>query len=106
MNNHATPETAWKLKNSGFPQPETNRHQIWYDTDKVPFEATEFSNLDSRYFAYAPTATDILKELGHEYSIRFYLKKFEARRIVSGRIINRYLHENPAEACALAYLDK
>ena len=100
MNNYTTAKTAWKLKEKGFPQPPTDRGQIWFDTDGTPFESNEFSKLDLRHFAFAPTPCDILREVDR-YILSYYAGNFQCETF--GKI---YIHENPAEACALAYLDK
>jgi len=101
MDNYTTAETAWKLKEKGFPQPDMNDDQIWYDKIGVPLKSNKFSNLNLRHWAYAPTPADILKELGISFSLScsgsiFYCEAFG----------KEHTHENPAEACALAYLDK
>jgi len=107
MDNHTTAKTAWKLKEKGFPQPKPDRGQIWYDTDGVPFESNEFSKLDLRYFAFAPNPTDIMAELTPDY---FLMRDFPVKGIIywqcKAKNYQSEKHKNPAEACALAFMDK
>lgn len=82
--NHVTYETAVRLKEAGFPQPAPEAGQFWYGKKSAgqsvkgslcvligtPTGALSFSpidglkNSDNNFFVFAPTATDILKELG------------------------------------------
>ena len=121
MQNLVTAETALKLKNAGFPQPVPEFLQVWY-SDEPPYrerivlsnnkEAMEvvclageritYRYLDQLY-AFAPTATDILRELGSDYALSFLHGRFWCERRQFGIV---YDHENPAEAAASAWLAK
>ncbi len=117
--NHVTFETAVRLKDAGFPQPEPSFGQAWYypTWDESPkffiekrgwwFMATINSAVHLREHAnyptvYAPTATDILRELDENHFLttlldgRFCVALF----VGSGDSI----HNNPAEACAAAWI--
>ena len=103
MDNYTTAETAWKLKEKGFPQPAMNDDQIWYDTIGVSFKSNKFSNLNLKHWAYAPTPADILKELGKDYNLSFFEGLFYC--VWDNLMGEAYSNENPAEACALAFMD-
>lgn len=130
MNNVTTPETAQRLKDAGFPQPEKNAGQFWYKNKSeicVIIQADEgrdtvavkdiFSldwvwliNLDD--LIYAPTATDILRELGKSFVLYYDDTNgvnmwFCAKIAIVPQEVRLHLgHANPAEAAALAWLDK
>ena len=107
MNDRCTPATARRLKELGFYQPEAAFGQVWYDAEDNPFLV---GNLDSPMwladaYTYAPTASDILRELGEDWTM-----------IVAGGGFQIYKHfqdpqyifpiaanDNPAEACAEAW---
>ena len=105
MDNYTTAETAWKLKEKGFPQPSMNDDQIWYDKIGVPFKSNKFSNLNLKHWAYAPTPADIMAELTPDY---FLMRDFPVKGIIYWQCKSKNYqsekHINPAEACALAYL--
>ena len=109
MDNHTTFETAWKLKEKGFPQPSMNDDQIWYDKIGVPFKSNKFSNLNLKHWAYAPTPADIMAELTPDY---FLMRDFPVKGVIywqcksEAKNYQTEKHENPAEACALAFMDK
>lgn len=104
MDNYTTAETSAKLKEKGFPQPAMNDDQIWYDTIGVSFKSNKFSNLNLKHWAYAATPADILKELGKDYNLSFFEGLFYC--VHDTLMGGAYSHENPAEACALAFMDK
>lgn len=124
MKNIVKPETARKLKEVGFKQSEHEAGQVWYNRGGLPyFVGTRPNNMlcfissyggsyewlhDSDGFVFAPTATDILLELGEDWTM-----------IVAGGGFQIYKHfqdpqyifpvaanDNPAEAAALAWLEK
>jgi hypothetical protein len=100
MTNHVTPQTATRLKKSGFPQPEQKPGQFWYlqnqlyiivailtykagktailyeicgehrDPDPLPV-SLPFSDA----FVYAPGALEILQVLGAGYSVTKLMDK-------------------------------
>ena len=123
MNDRCTPATARRLKELGFAQPVPAPGQVWYtinDTKIIVtgrkgqtfFCATKGGNSLTEIhvshfddFADAPTASDILRELGEDWTM-----------IVAGGGFQIYKHfqdpqyifpiaanENPAEACAEAW---
>ncbi len=134
MKNTVSFETAKRLAESGFPQPEIERGQTWFseeseylflgkyeDCDDLPgsiffIETTmpeillEGSSEDFEGMVFAPTATDILEEI---YEIE---TGWSLRMISEGWIMERphsdkgerfhalKMHTNPAEACAAAWL--
>ena len=126
MTNVVSSETAIALKNSGFPQPEFQTGQIWYFNGAVAFISTTFrlgidvaiiegrclSRPQERAYwkhmntAFAPTATDILRELGEDYFLRFMAPNYRCELIDSFfEPVDYWQSENPAEACAKAYLE-
>lgn len=121
MNDRCTPDTARRLKEKGFPQPDPEPGQVWYldDTPYVVrsfpqrFNETDwiFSGLLERVQAgkeslpeaiYAPTAPDILRELGFEYELSFAADL--GGYICTGNFPAIFSNENnPSEACAMAW---
>lgn len=140
MKNIVSFETAKALKDAGFPQPEPEAGQFWYSafngSNWLSIVAHERGKpdvlffcplyvLDWRHFfgatgvilgedktpGFAPTATDILEQLGEYFSIGSWKGKF---------VINQHpellpepigaparyhgTHDNPAEAAAAAWL--
>lgn len=135
MNNNVSFETAKKLKEAGFPQPEPEVGQVWYDEDgnMVWIRGLRENSYSSRRTAsfvgelkgggmstctaeemaeagwvFAPTATDILRELPFGRGLHFDAGFFSVRvlRLNDSELIVDSVHENPAEACAPAYLAK
>lgn len=126
MKDIVTFETARMLKDMGFPQPAPAPGQVLYTANGVPFVIiVVFVDLDFFFAAwlndtgktttgkiisllsctYAPTAPDILRELGEDWTM-----------IVAGGGFQIYKHfqdpqyifpvsanDNPAEACAMAW---
>ena len=134
MKNVASSETAVKLKEAGFPQPDIQIGQAWYNDFKEPsvivqrdhefktqwagchlgtgatgnmFKASEIKE----NCCFAPTATDILRELpdkvlfwrvGDVFVCGVQMESEEGYDVI--KFEAAYKHENPAEACALAWL--
>lgn len=118
-------ETAKKLKEAGYPQPEFSCWQMWYNelgigtfiglkTDIKGIMYFDCYNLGSgtsltRWLkeedktTFAPTVDDILMNLGCVYLSKMkgdYWGVFEKET----NVMVSYHPENPAEACAEAYL--
>ena len=129
MDNYTTAETALKLKEKGFPHPEPKFGQMWKSAftgyDSVVCNRTDTNGLKmlapvhlidwSHNFSaepilgnaeniVLPTATDILKELGKDYNLSFFEGLFYC--VHDNLMGEAYAHENPAEACAIAFMDK
>ena len=124
MKNHVNYETSVRLKEAGFPQPEPEFGQVWWldDDNPSPLVITfvystgqvDFcleggpTNMGHHLFpnmVFAPTAADILRELG----FRFYLIYDET---ASKWFLNKpdsefdiWDADNPAEAAAQAFLN-
>ena len=99
MKDITTSETSIRLKEAGFPQPYPEFGQRWYNPDfgvfivgfiHVPYaRATIFYNNRSCVFSknlpnfsgcvFAPTATDILRELGPHFDISYDCGEFWCR---------------------------
>lgn len=109
MNDVVSFETALRLKEAGFPQPEPHYRQVWYDErgEDLLFEVS------AEYFA--PTATNILRQIRQELdaatSNAHYWVNLSPMgtiwevviRLSGGCAAHGFTHENPAEAAALAY---
>jgi len=100
----ATFETAKLLADAGFPKPAPDYGQTWYTHYGIPGSVTAPSKWSDNGEVFAPTATDIMRELpGWNLS---YTKVF-------GWIVYwdapglpepiQFSHENPAEAAAQAW---
>jgi len=116
MQNHATYETSVRLKEAGFPQPEPEAGQFWYNTmfkqdigvvvgDALYFvNGTGFtipSEHSKNYMVFAPTSADILRELPVGFCIVNFGKfgfgaEFEKHEYIRD--------QNPAEAAAQAFI--
>ena len=122
-------ETAKKLKAAGFPEPEFACWQVWYNAlgigtflgrkvligEKMHFSC--YSLGSGRVMdmivghgdgtTFAPTATDILRELGHssmfwdERKCGFSISTVDNINLIGWTVIN---NTNPAEAAALTWL--
>lgn len=123
MKNVVTPETARKMKEAGYPQPDPEPGQVWY-IDETPIfitgvykttTSTDYwyskingTQFHEKYFpesaVFAPTATDILKELSVDYALVYAGNEPTIISTVEKRLPFLYKHKNPAEACALAWL--
>jgi hypothetical protein len=116
-------ETAKKLKEAGFPQPEPAVGQVWYNEIGFPSLLTRnmgegewrfvllasgevrFDLVDFGRTFFAPTATDILPLLGESYGLNcegdgwqvFWMSSWGYEDTIAE-------HANPAEACAAAWL--
>ena len=128
MENIVSSKTAVKLKEAGFPQPEPDFSQIWYNDDGTAFLVLETFHHPLAYYAwinerggdrlvidnsvfikmyFAPTATDILRLLNG-----CDLQYWTPNEGVKGRfyldleygIAPQFFGENPAEVCAAAWL--
>lgn len=131
MDNVVTLETAKRLKQAGFPQPEPKVGQFWYDgmfqrlsiashrmgKDQhlylTPINAVDWSHyfeavvmLDDKndWPIFAPTATDILREMpGAILVLENYGSQGKVWEVwKNGGLIADL--ENPAEAAAFAWL--
>lgn len=128
MSDRVTHETSLRLEAAGFPQPEIAFGQAWYDelrqidgmiTNVNPGVSAFFNFTSGGYaviywsefsgrFSFAPTATDILKELSivvFSHWFEFVEGKFQIRIFFQGGGERQYFHSNPAEACAAAWLE-
>jgi len=121
--NHVSPETAARLKAAGFPQPVKEIGQTWYspkgelwivsgkpwrdvfETIAKCVTSWEWEWPDNMEgFAYAPTATDILRELGEAYSLEFSANEYAIYYFDSDGRNYENSHTNPHELCALEWL--
>jgi hypothetical protein len=123
-----------RLKKGGFPQPQIQIGQVWWSKNFNQYtvigfikEGTAFvvrfsdalgkhiANSDFTDWTFAPTATDILAEIAanetiylDEYPPGFSLRKFKTMWLLDmtqdGDVNTIGHNENPAEACAEAYL--
>ena len=120
MKNVVSFETARRLKEAGFKQPRPEFGQVWFDQDGAYVIGNVKNDIISGAWSagdcftdasissmladvFAPTATDILEQLPHNFCIRgksvFSLEPGDAYNI--GR---QFYADNPAEAAALAWL--
>lgn len=123
MKNVVTPETARKLKDNRFKQPEHEAGQVWYNRGGLPYFVGKRPNgmlcfissyggsyewlHDSNGFVFAPTATDILWWLGQDWTLDAdWAKNNWSCWVISSVSKSKFYHENPAEAAALAWLEK
>lgn len=128
MNNHVTPQTAIILEEFGFPKPEPEFGQVWYAKPELiacvcvynilsgiavlrvieKSETCYSYGLNPSSYIFAPTDTDILKELKW-YSLDFDIGTEAWNLCISIPLDQRIKiqsHKNPAELCALAWLSK
>jgi len=131
MNDTVSFETAVRLKEAGFPQPEPHYRQVWYTSDGVDCFTLGRKNPQGRFWAddkilkpdfhtspdvvFAPTTTDILQEIYSFFPASaggaWYWVNLSPQgglwavtvKFGSGADVARYVHENPAEAAALVY---
>ena len=133
MNDVISFETARRLKEAGFPQPEPKFGQAWYSAERVGVVSKTLSTPEGMWawlFApdgswafgraengvyFAPTATDILHEIHLFFPASaggsYYWMMISPRqnlwevavKIGSVRDVASFSHQNPAEAAALAY---
>jgi len=103
-------ETAVRLKESGFPQPTPEAGQFWYNPNGILFvvylvhEIVELYEIGRRNpsighywedWTFAPTATDILRELGPLFDLSYDCAEFWCGDKKGW---------NPAEAAAEAWI--
>ena len=114
--NHVSAETARKLKDAGFPMPETVAPgSAWYppggsvkifgSTVEAPAETLAY--VKAHDWAYAPSPADILRNSPDEWALllRFEDGYFQAGTYDDwGEWCLWAGHEDAAEACALAWL--
>lgn len=116
-------ETAKKLQESGFPQPAPAYGQVWYAMNGNPFLVCNVENgqagivgpsgqtwigryLNDGDMVYAPTATDILKELGSRYVLQNVNEDMFICKEGMPRLGQLGCKVNAAEAAAIEYLKK
>lgn len=129
MSDYVSFETAVKLKKLGFPPPQPKEGQLWESITKfggwiegVYGETVVFTGIDtskdmheewpvSRWllddfpYIFRPTATDILRQLDQsEWCLRWDFDGFVCWD--SESFSAHETHENPAEACAAAWLKR
>ena len=120
-------KTAQKLKDAGFIPDQPKANQIWYGLIRqqseplVLLEVSEKHAVDrygnhhsfdsiSKFGTFAPTSVDILQTLGQNFVLWFddspkILTWFCAKTGNSAQNAGKpYADDNPAEACAKAYL--
>jgi len=105
MKNIVTFETAQRLKEAGFPQPNWSFGQYWYNKHSALFPFTNDIRNAAKTWFFAPTATDILAQItGHSltFSIESGWHCFFISR--NGVIYSDFQSDNPAEAAAAAWL--
>ena len=105
--NFVTYETALRLKEAGFPQPEKERLQIWYNDKGVPSIILNIFLARPDLCVFAPTADDILRELGENYTLCYSMSDNGKEWFCDNTKHEYEIHsdENPAEACALAWFE-
>lgn len=130
MKNVVTFETARKLKDAGFPQPEAEFGQVWYrpeyidnsntilvtgQWDEGPYGIGDMGQQYSPYnlawheLVFAPTATDILEYLPHSLGLRFHSDKDGAKYFYVEEIEARSILCGAAdgpEVCGQEYLNQ
>lgn len=120
MKNNVTPQTAFRLKAAGFPQPQPEFGQIWATNKMFLFSVDSYwgSSAVQAYFqdgsgrrviqihtsAYCPDATDILREIDL-FSIT-HIPETNVWHVfyVHDGVLKCFVDKNPAEAAALAWL--
>jgi len=129
MNDTVSFETAVRLKEAGFPRPEPHYRQVWYTSDGIDCFTLGRKSPQGRFWAddkilkpdfhtspdvvFAPTATDILREIRKELDATnkhhwVHLSPLATMwevtvRPAGGRKAHGFCHEIPAETAALAY---
>ena len=132
MKNIVTFETAARIKAAGFPQPSPEPGQVWYNTFGAPYliigvitpEILFAADMDKETvlsigregYTFAPGPADILRELGGQY----YLSIENGGAAVMCEVSDDWskdikqavftvrtvvFNTDPAEACALAWLE-
>ena len=109
MKNVTTHETSLRLKAAGFPQPQPEVGQFWYDDSGVlvcigfSYDPGGSIARFKQAFAFAPTAADILQYLSIQYPVRYNGLEYEVEPDVYPEEL--FTDENMAEACAAAWLE-
>lgn len=100
--NVVTFETAKRLKESGFPQPD--RFGQWQAFYKLSGDERRAFITEPRMEieTFAPSATDILKELGDDYCLHSNDGKWSCSVYEIDSFQSKY--DSPSEACAAAWL--
>lgn len=133
MTNHVTPQTATRLKQAGFPQPEQKPGQFWYLQDRlyvivailsdaqgktaILYEVSEESrNPDplpvrlsfSDVFVYAPGALEILSELGEDWALSKVGEDWFCESIYAEWLAQKKgaVNSNAVDACAEIWITK
>lgn len=119
---HVTFETAKRLAEAGFPQPEPQRGQLWYNKAGAEYIIILADNLGMCDYSispsgkvwlgrglndeelFAPTATDILFHLPG-WNLAYttacgWIAYWDAPGLAEPI---QFSHENPAEVCAMAW---
>ena len=116
---HVTPETARRLKDAGFQQPEPQRGQLWYNNSGIEYVITLSDNLGMCDYVtpsghlwierglndgevYAPTATDIMQHLPG-WCLSFENGIWVCRLEEDEFVLAEFRSSNPAEAAAEAW---
>lgn len=120
MNDRCTAATARRLKELGFPQPAPAPGQVWCLGDRLCQVRKSrhgksfgfyFGEVDGFWFCssdelpnavYAPTAPDILWELGYTHNLRHRTGVVHEFTCTYGHS-TWFSDDNPAEACAKAW---
>ncbi len=124
---HVTLETAKALRDAGFPQPEPAPGQVWYNhfgefwiTGSDPNNILPLFSISAGVtwglsaktiqttLIFAPTAPDILRELGEDYNLTICgpFFRWEQMKAYEYFVFGYWQDENPAEGGAKAFLAK
>lgn len=96
--------TSKLLEEAGFQKPAPDYGQVWYTHYGSPGSVTDLSKWSDNGEVFAPTATDILRELpGWNLAYTTALKWIVFWDAVSLSEPIQFRHDNPAEAAALAW---
>jgi hypothetical protein len=116
-------ETAKALKEAGFPSPSLRKGQVWYHDTNKEYQVVDVGIGEASAYHYrtvggvvgehgfafrirkffAPSAVDILNWLGADWALS--VEDGSPRwRCFTPHGAQEYFHENPAEACAAAWL--
>jgi len=105
---NVTFETAKRLKDAGFPQPETCFGQVWYlnhNERPVLIGSAEGTITQGQERVFAPSATDILKVFSNDGydSPLLYWRPINGMWVCDFDV-QTFDRENPAEACGAYWL--
>lgn len=98
---NASFETSKHLAEAGFPKPAPDYGQIWYTHYGSPGSVTNLSKWIDNGEVFAPTATDILRELPGWHLT--YATEIGWHVWLDDETDRFFKHKNPAEAAALAW---